>query len=92
MIMILNNPNCKINSNFRGGGMTPPPWPKTHRAIVQLQYYYFYIKMANYNYKLFSILIFSVRWQCKDPLADTIAQLKAYTYISTKGKHTDWYL
>ena len=48
--------------------------------------------MVNYNYKLFFILILSVRWQCKDPLADTIAQLKAYTYISTKGKHTDWYL
>ena len=45
--------------------------------------------MVNYNYKLFLILILSVRWQCKDPLADTIAQLKAYTYTSTKGKHTD---
>ena len=45
--------------------------------------------MVNYNYKLFLILILSVRWQRKDPLADTIAQLKAYTYISTKGKPTD---
>ena len=41
------------------------------------------------NYKLVFILILSLRWQCKDPSADTIAQLKAYTYTSTKGKHTD---
>ena len=29
MIMILNNPNCKINLNWGGGGgMTPPPGSK----------------------------------------------------------------
>ena len=74
-----------------GAGMIlPPPLaqnPQSNRAATILLF--IHKKMVNYNYKLFLILILSVRWQCKDPLADTIAQLKAYTYISTKGKHTD---
>ena len=42
MIMILNNPNCKINSNWGGGGgMTPPPPPpaqnpQSNRAATML--------------------------------------------------------
>ena len=77
-----------------GTGMTlPPPLAQNpqsnHAATISL---FIHKKIVNYNYKLFLTLILSVRWQCKDPLADTIAQLKAYTYTSTKGKHTDWHL
>ena len=39
MIMILNSPNCKINSNWGGGGMTPPPLaqnPQSNRAATIL--------------------------------------------------------
>ena len=40
MIMILNNPNCKINSNWGGGrGHDPPPLaqnPQSNRAATML--------------------------------------------------------
>ena len=38
MIMILNSPNYKINSNWGGGGMTPPlaQNPQSNRAATIL--------------------------------------------------------
>ena len=77
------------------GGMTLSPSPlaqnpQSNRAAAILLFLHKKWSIIIINY--FFILILSVGWQSKDPLAETIAQLKAYTYTSTKGKHTYKYL